>query len=125
MGALSGKFINDQWPEGARLTKWRFFGRYLTPRARAATGKYITLAKSHNLDPSKWHWPHVNDRPFVTANIIGATTMEQLKINIDPSILPLMIQSLRPSKKFIWKTPWFVAKLASNHRIPHYFVALM
>ena len=89
MGVLSGKFINDQWPEGARLTKWRFFGRYLTPRARAATEKYINLAKSHDLDPSQMALAYVNDRPFVTANIIGATTMEQLKINIDSINLTL------------------------------------
>ena len=48
-----------------------------------AIAKYVNLAKKHNILPSTFANAFVNDRPFVTSNIIGATTVEQLKENID------------------------------------------
>ena len=82
MGALSGKYLNGAEPAGARLTVWKHFKRYLTPTGVAATAEYVKLARRHGLDPAQMALAFATGRPFVTANIIGATTMEQLKSNI-------------------------------------------
>ena len=52
-------------------------------RGENAIEKYVNLAKKYGIAPSTFANSFVNDRPFVTSNIIGATTMEQLKENID------------------------------------------
>ena len=83
-GRLSGKYLNNQNPENARYTLWpRRFSRHHTKRGEVAIEKYVNLAKKYNINPSTFANAFVNDRPFVTSNIIGATSMEQLKENID------------------------------------------
>ena len=82
-GALSGKYLNNQKPEGARLTLFERFNRYLNPQATKATEAYVNLAKKNNLDPSQMALSYVSSRPFLTSNIIGATSMEQLKMDIE------------------------------------------
>ncbi|KXF79657.1 NADP(H)-dependent aldo-keto reductase [Enterovibrio coralii] len=82
-GVLSGKYLDGARPEGARCTRWERFARYFTPQGQAATREYIQLAKEFSIDPSQMALAYVNTRPFVASNIIGATTMEQLKSNIE------------------------------------------
>ncbi len=83
-GRLSGKYMNDQQPKNARYTLWpRRFSRHHTKRGEIAIEKYVKLAKQYNIPPSTFANAFVNDRPFVTSNIIGATTMDQLKENIN------------------------------------------
>lgn len=83
-GVLSGKYLNDSWPEGARMSLWRdYFTRYQSKETYQATEAYVNLAKKHGLDPSQMALAYVNTRDFVTSNIIGATSMEQLKTNIN------------------------------------------
>lgn len=82
-GCLSGKYLNGQRPEGARCSLFERFVRYFTPQGIAATQAYVELARDHGLDPAQMALAFINQRPFVAANIIGATTMEQLKMNID------------------------------------------
>ena len=83
-GRLSGKYLNNQNPQNARYTLWpRRFSRHHTKRGEVAIEKYVNLAKKYNINPSTFANAFVNDRPFVTSNIIGATSMEQLKENID------------------------------------------
>jgi aryl-alcohol dehydrogenase-like predicted oxidoreductase len=82
-GRLSGKYINQQ-PKNARYTLWPSrFDRHHTKRGEMAIAKYVDLAKKYNIAPSTFANAYVNDRPFVTSNIIGATTIEQLRENID------------------------------------------
>ncbi len=81
-GVLSGKYLKGQWPAGARLTLFKRFGRYTNPQAEEATAKYVLLAQNHGLDPAQMALAYVTSRPFLTSNIIGATTMEQLKSNV-------------------------------------------
>jgi len=82
-GRLSGKYINQQ-PTNARYTLWPSrFDRHHTKRGEMAIAKYVSLAKKYNITPSTFANAYVNDRPFVTSNIIGATTIEQLRENID------------------------------------------
>ncbi len=82
-GVLSGKFLNGARPAGTRLVLWDRFSRYTNPQADAATAAYVKLAQENDLDPAQMALAFVNSRPFLTSNIIGATSMEQLKSNID------------------------------------------
>ncbi|HTO80713.1 MAG TPA: NADP(H)-dependent aldo-keto reductase [Methylomirabilota bacterium] len=81
MGMLSGKYLAGD-PPGARLTLFKVFKRYRTPGGVAATEAYVKLAREHGLDPAQMALAFINSRPFVTANIIGATTLDQLQANI-------------------------------------------
>ena len=83
-GRLSGKYIGNKKPKNARYTIWpRRFNRHHTKRGEIAIEAYFNLAKKYGLPPSLFANSFVNDRPFVTSNIIGATSMNQLKENID------------------------------------------
>ncbi|WP_394148502.1 NADP(H)-dependent aldo-keto reductase [Shewanella atlantica] len=83
-GALSGKYLNDQWPEGARLTLFKRFARYTgSQMALEATKAYVELAREFNMSPAQMALAFVNSRKFVASNIIGATSIEQLRENID------------------------------------------
>lgn len=81
-GVLSGKYLNDQKPQAGRLTLYPDYNRYSSPNAVVATEAYVNLARLHGLDPAQMALAYVNSRPFLTANIIGATTMPQLESNI-------------------------------------------
>ncbi|HPQ95445.1 MAG: NADP(H)-dependent aldo-keto reductase [Thiothrix sp.] len=82
-GTLSGKYLDGQQPEGTRITRWgQYFTRYSSDKARLATERYVALAHEHGLDPARMALAYVNSRPFVTATLIGATRMEQLRTNI-------------------------------------------
>ncbi|MFA5122164.1 NADP(H)-dependent aldo-keto reductase [Zavarzinia sp.] len=95
MGFLSGKYFGGARPANARLTLYSRFVRYSTPGAQAAADAYVTLARSHGLDPAQMALAFVNSRPFVGANIIGATTMEQLKADIASVDLTLSDEVLK------------------------------
>ncbi len=81
-GRLSGKYLGGALPEGTAKAIDNRPGRYDGPRAEKATQDYVALAESHGLDPCQMAIAFVNMQPWVTSNIIGATSMEQLKINI-------------------------------------------
>lgn len=81
-GVLSGKYLNGKKPQGARLSLYPDYNRYSSPNAMSATEAYVELARQHELDPAQMALAYVNSRPFLTANIIGATTMPQLASNI-------------------------------------------
>ncbi len=82
-GVLSGKYLGGHRPEGARLTLFDRFSRYSNPEATQATEAYAALAKRHDLTLTAMALAFVTSRSFLTSNIIGATTMDQLKENID------------------------------------------
>ena len=82
-GALSGKYRNGKMPKNSRMALFKGWERHLNPLAMQAYDEYYKLAKDFNLTMVQLAQSFVNSRPFVTSNIIGATTMEQLKENID------------------------------------------
>ncbi len=84
MGTLSGKYIEGDIPLGSRLDRFpEFMPRYQTDIAKQAIQQYVDLAQAQGLTPTQLALGFVNTRPFVTANIIGATNLDQLKENID------------------------------------------
>jgi aryl-alcohol dehydrogenase-like predicted oxidoreductase len=88
-GVLSGKYLGGKRPEGARLTLFDRFSRYSNPEATRATEAYAALAAEHGLSLTVMALAYVTSRPFVTSNIIGATSIAQLKENIDTYDLKL------------------------------------
>jgi aryl-alcohol dehydrogenase-like predicted oxidoreductase len=90
-GFLTGKYLDGARPAGARTTLFARGQRYETPGAEPAIRQYLSLAREFGLDPAQMALAFVNSRPFVTANIIGATSMEQLATDIasiDVTITP-------------------------------------
>jgi len=88
-GTLSGKYLNGAQPAGARNTLFSRFTRYSSPQSQAAVAEYVALAKHHGIDPSQMALAFVRQQPFVASTLLGATTLEQLKINIDSQDLTL------------------------------------
>lgn len=83
-GFLTGKYINGARPEGARFTLFsETFGRYLNGPGEAAMERYVALARDNGYDPAQMANAYVNMQPFLTSNIIGATSLEQLKTALD------------------------------------------
>lgn len=88
-GVLSGKYLNNQKPDGARLSLFPDYTRYSNENGIAATQAYAELAQANNLTPTQLALAFINQQDFTTANIIGATTLEQLKENIESVDLQL------------------------------------
>jgi aryl-alcohol dehydrogenase-like predicted oxidoreductase len=93
-GVLSGKYLGGNRPKNARLSLFPDYTRYSNDAAIAATERYVALARQHLLEPAQMALAYVNTRPFLTSTIIGATTMEQLRSNIDSINLKLSTEVL-------------------------------
>ncbi|TBU73512.1 NADP(H)-dependent aldo-keto reductase [Phytopseudomonas daroniae] len=81
-GVLSGKYLDGARPAGSRLALFDRFQRYNNPQVEHAAKGYVELARERGLDPAQLALAFVTSRPFVTSNIIGATTLEQLRSNL-------------------------------------------
>lgn len=81
-GTLSGKYLGGRKPENGRITLFPNYNRYSSDTAVKATQKYFELAQANGLSLTQMALAFVNSRPFLTSNIIGATTMNQLTENI-------------------------------------------
>lgn len=88
-GLLTGKYEQGARPAKARLTLFERFQRYNNPQSLSAASRYIALAREHGLDPAQMALAFVTSRPFVTSNIIGATSLEQLDGDLASSELKL------------------------------------
>ncbi|HHK5722574.1 TPA: NADP(H)-dependent aldo-keto reductase [Serratia marcescens] len=82
-GTLSGKYLNGAKPAGARNTLFTRFNRYSGQQTQRAIAEYVALAKKHGLDPSQMALAFVRQQPFVASTLLGATSVEQLKINLN------------------------------------------
>ena len=82
-GLLSGKYHDGSDVSNARLTLFPKFARYSGNHVFQVAGKYIDIARKYSMNPSQMALAFVHSRPFVRSTIIGATTMSQLKQNID------------------------------------------
>ncbi len=82
-GVLSGKYLKGTAADNARLKLFPRFARYSGATATAATKRYLKIAEDNNMSLAQMSLAFVNERPFLTSNIIGATNNEQLEENID------------------------------------------
>ncbi len=78
-GYLTGKYLDGARPPGARTTLFNRGQRYEKPGVDEAIRAYQALAKDSGLDFAQMSIAFVTSRPFVTSNIIGATTLKQLE----------------------------------------------
>ena len=83
-GYLSGKYRNGALPKGSRIERdFDFWARYRKPNTEKAVEEYYKISKKYNLDISQMSIKFCEVQDFMTSVIIGATTMEQLKTNIE------------------------------------------
>lgn len=94
-GVLSGKYRNGQLPDNSRLKLFPRMARYNSDQSREATEAYAAIAAKYRLTLTQLSLAFVTDRPFVTTNIIGATTMPQLKENIGSAEITLSQEILK------------------------------
>jgi aryl-alcohol dehydrogenase-like predicted oxidoreductase len=96
-GVLTGKYLDGARPPKARLTQFDRFTRYLTSEAEQPVRAYVQLAKDYGLQPAHLALAYVNSRSFLTANIIGATSQEQLAqdiASIDVKLTDQVLQAI-------------------------------
>ena len=83
-GVLSGKYLNGKKPENARMTLFeRMRTRYTNQHAENAVLEYQKIALKYDLNLTQMAINFVTKQNFVTSNIIGATSIDQLEENID------------------------------------------
>ena len=83
-GYLTGKYRNNQFPKNSRMDRdFDFWTRYRKPNTSLAVEKYYEISKKYNVNFAKMSIKFCEIQPFVTSVIIGATTMQQLKTNIE------------------------------------------
>lgn len=94
-GVLSGKYIKGTAGDNSRLKLFPRFARYSSENCTEATKRYMQIAKDHNMSLAQMSLAFVTDRPFMTSNIIGATSLEQLSENIDSVHITLSNEILK------------------------------
>jgi aryl-alcohol dehydrogenase-like predicted oxidoreductase len=105
-GVLSGKYLGGVIPENSRFGyALRDFDRYNPPHAQVAIQKYADLAKKIGISPAELALAWVNMRPFVTANIIGTRSMEQIKTDIATANITLSEDVLNEIKTIYTEHP--------------------
>jgi aryl-alcohol dehydrogenase-like predicted oxidoreductase len=94
-GVLSGKFLSGESHPKARITLFPQFSRYNSTQCAEATKLYQEIAHKSGLSLTQMALAFVNQQPFVTSNIIGATTLEQLEENINSIDVTLADEIIR------------------------------
>jgi aryl-alcohol dehydrogenase-like predicted oxidoreductase len=94
-GLLTGKYQNGARPAGSRGTINKDLGGRLQPHQEAPVKAYLELAAQHGLDPAQLAIAFCLTRPFMASAIIGATTMEQLKVDIAAADVALSEEVLK------------------------------
>ena len=83
-GYLSGKYRNGKFPKGSRMERdFDFWTRYQKPNVEKAVEEYYKISKKYDLDISQMSIKFCEVQDFITSVIIGATTMDQLKTDIE------------------------------------------
>lgn len=94
-GILTGKYLNGAKPARSRATINSDLGGRLQPLQEPAVALYAALAKQHGLDLTQLALAFALSRPFNTSTIIGATTLEQLKTDINAAEVTLSPEVLK------------------------------
>lgn len=92
-GTLTGKYLNGAKPAGARNTLFSRFTRYSGEQTQKQW-RPMSISPRHNLDPAQMALAFVRRQPFVASTLLGATTMEQLKTNVESLHLDLSAEVL-------------------------------
>ncbi len=97
-GVLTGKYLKGIQPD-YRMAQFPQFTRYTGENATKATRLYKELAEANGLTLVQMAEAFVHQQSFVMATIIGATSMEQLKENIDAFEVVLSLELLSEINK--------------------------
>jgi aryl-alcohol dehydrogenase-like predicted oxidoreductase len=93
-GWLSGKYIADPEAKG-RVTQFANFGqRYAKPNVPAATREYMRIAQETGLSPAQMALAFARTRWFTASVILGATSIQQLRENLDSAEVTLTAETL-------------------------------
>ncbi len=104
-GQLSGKYLNGAKPKNGRVTLFPNYKRYHNEQSFKATEAYNKVAKKHGISLTQMALSFVNDRPFMTSNIIGATSVVQLKENIESINITLSEELIKDIEEVHVKYP--------------------
>ena len=106
-GILSGKYLGGQRPEGSRWTLVQRQGLFRDkPAAHEATQRYVEIAKRAGITPSQLALAWCRQVPGVTSTIIGATSLQQLRQNIDAFSVQLNDDTLQQIGEVIREYPF-------------------
>ena len=94
-GRLTGKYRGGYNLDKARLTLFPNMARYNSDQSIEATEQYYQIAQNHGISLTQMALAFVNSQPFLTSNIVGATSVEQLQENIDSIDLTLSKELLK------------------------------
>jgi aryl-alcohol dehydrogenase-like predicted oxidoreductase len=107
-GMLTGKYGNGARPDGSRLTiSPDLFGR-VHDEVWPVVDSYVSIARRHGIDPAQMAIAFCNQRPFVTSSIIGATSLDQLALNLGAADVDLGAEVLED-----------IQSVYRNHPIPY------
>lgn len=81
-GLLSGKYAGDVVPVGTRRSFTPDLGGRITPQVFPAVAAYLGIAATHGLDPCQMAIAFCLSRPFPCIPIVGATSVDQLTVNL-------------------------------------------
>ena len=104
-GYLTGKYRNNNLPEKSRMKLFKDFTRYKNENGQKAIDEYYNISKKFNVDFTHMSLKFCEIQPFVTSVIIGATTMEQLKTNIESVNVTLTDEIINEINKIQKKYP--------------------
>lgn len=96
-GTLTGKYLDGQMPAGSRRAIDSRASRYDRKGVDDIVRGYIDLAQRHGLDVAVMAHAFVNTRPFLTANIIGATRVEHIETalaSLDVTLPPELLTDI-------------------------------
>ena len=95
-GYLTGKYRNKKFPKGSRMERdFDFWTRYRKPNMEEAVEDYYKISQKFDLDMSQMSIKFCEVQDFMTSVIIGATTMEQLKTNVESVKVSLDIEVIK------------------------------
>ena len=104
-GSLSGKYRDGTIPSGSRRElSDNLNGRYVAQTERVID-QYAMIAERHGLNLAQMSLAFCRQRPFMMSTIIGATSMEQLKTNIDSKDVQLSAEVLEEIQMVYRETP--------------------
>ncbi len=104
-GYLTGKYRNNKLPAKSRMQLFKNFNRYKNENGQKAIDEYYKISKKYNLDFTQMSLKFCEIQHFTTSVIIGATTMEQLKTNIESVNVNLNSEIINDINKIQQKYP--------------------
>jgi len=88
-GLLSGKYADGAIPAGSRRSINADLGGRINTHLWPALQGYLSIAEKHELDPCQMALAWAATRPFMTSQIIGATTKPQLQTALESTTIIL------------------------------------